>query len=233
MGMDREQLNQISVASPCAEPWDTMRGDDQVRHCDRCDKNVYNISVMRLEDIAELVERKEGRMCVRFFRRTDGTILTDDCPVGVRAAVRRKLALAAAFIASIGAWMSTTFGRTCGGGIPRAPVSPYESPKPVRTVPSPSPSSQCKSNEGQWVAGGMMPLPPAENPVDFKVKGIAGNDREHLATIEYAGQTYVVKKDQRVPELAPAFEVKEISATKVTVFDLKIHRLVVKQLITE
>jgi hypothetical protein len=31
-----------------------------------------------------LVVEKEGRLCVRFHRRADGTVLTRDCPVGLR-----------------------------------------------------------------------------------------------------------------------------------------------------
>jgi hypothetical protein len=32
-----------------------------------------------------LILEKEGKLCVRFFRRKDGTVLTDDCPVGLKA----------------------------------------------------------------------------------------------------------------------------------------------------
>ena len=31
-----------------------------------------------------IVAEREGSMCVRFFRRTDGTVLTADCPVGTK-----------------------------------------------------------------------------------------------------------------------------------------------------
>ena len=37
----------------------------------------------------ELVSRREGRMCVRFYRRKDGTILTQNCPVGLKIVMRR------------------------------------------------------------------------------------------------------------------------------------------------
>ncbi|MDQ2731127.1 MAG: hypothetical protein M3Y56_05670, partial [Armatimonadota bacterium] len=39
-----------------------------------------------------LVAEKEGRLCVRYYKRTDGKVLTSDCPVGLRG-VRRKIAL--------------------------------------------------------------------------------------------------------------------------------------------
>lgn len=36
----------IKVASPCSEPWDEMQGNDAVRFCTHCQKNVNNISTM-------------------------------------------------------------------------------------------------------------------------------------------------------------------------------------------
>jgi hypothetical protein len=38
-----------------------------------------------------MLTNTEGKMCVRFYRRSDGTIITADCPVGLRA-FRRKIA---------------------------------------------------------------------------------------------------------------------------------------------
>lgn len=78
-------LDDVRVASPCKASWDNMIGTDQVRFCRHCQKNVYNLSALSREAAEELVMRKEGRMCVRFYRRADGTMLTDDCPVGLRA----------------------------------------------------------------------------------------------------------------------------------------------------
>ena len=92
--MERTKLNTIQVASPCNVSWGAMAGDDQVRFCGQCEKHVYNLSAMSLDEISHLLEKKEGRACVRFYRRADGTVLTDDCPVGLRA-VRRRMALLA------------------------------------------------------------------------------------------------------------------------------------------
>src|SRR5213078_2882686 len=41
----------------------------------------------------------EGRLCVRYYRRADGSILTKDCPIGLRA-LKRKLSYASKAIAS-------------------------------------------------------------------------------------------------------------------------------------
>jgi hypothetical protein len=84
-------LDVIQVASPCRAAWDGMTGDDRVRHCGECQKNVYNLSEMSRAEADALIREHEGHLCVRFYRRKDGTMLTADCPVGVRAVVARKL----------------------------------------------------------------------------------------------------------------------------------------------
>ena len=81
-------LEELRIATPCRADWDDMQGDDRVRFCGRCQKNVYNLSAMRRDEAEALVREREGRLCVRFYRRHDGTVLTADCPVGVE---RRRL----------------------------------------------------------------------------------------------------------------------------------------------
>lgn len=84
-------LDSIRIASPCTERWESMCGDDRRRHCAKCNLDVHNISALsRDEAEGVLAKLSEGRVCARFFRRTDGTILTKDCPIGL-AAVRAKL----------------------------------------------------------------------------------------------------------------------------------------------
>ena len=102
-------LDRLRVASPCSASWDDMKGDDRVRHCRLCQLNVYNLSAMDRAEAEALVRDREGRLCVRLFQREDGTVLTDNCPVGLRAA-RRRLARVAAGIAAL-------FTVIAGGGI--------------------------------------------------------------------------------------------------------------------
>jgi hypothetical protein len=84
-------LDVIKVASPCTAAWEDMAGTDEARFCTDCHKHVYNLSAMSRRRAEELILQKEGRLCVRFYRRHDGTMLTQDCPVGLRA-IRRRLA---------------------------------------------------------------------------------------------------------------------------------------------
>jgi len=79
-------LEDIRIATPCSADWDEMSGDARVRFCGKCEKNVYNLSAMTREEGEALVKEKEGRLCVRLYQRKDGTVITNDCPVGVRRA---------------------------------------------------------------------------------------------------------------------------------------------------
>jgi hypothetical protein len=97
-------LDNIRVAAPCTADWTKMAGDERVRACGDCNKNVYNLSEMTREEAEALIVEKEGRLCVRYYRRTDGTILFGDCTIGVSRRRRRKLvAGAAALLAATGA----------------------------------------------------------------------------------------------------------------------------------
>ncbi|HNG45531.1 MAG TPA: hypothetical protein PKZ00_03110 [Elusimicrobiota bacterium] len=82
-------LKGLKVASPCPMNWDEMTGDDRVRFCAHCRLNVFNLSALKRDEAIKLLNEKEGRLCVRFFRREDGTVMTRDCPVGL-AALRQK-----------------------------------------------------------------------------------------------------------------------------------------------
>ena len=95
-------LRNVKVASPCPADWNDMIGRDRVRFCGQCELNVYNLSAMSTFEAESLIARTEGRLCVRYYRRKDGSIITQDCPVGLRAlrqrAARIKRAIASAVL---------------------------------------------------------------------------------------------------------------------------------------
>src|SRR5437870_1779112 len=94
-------LDGVTVAAPCAAQWDEMLGNDRVRFCGQCELNVYNLSSMSRGQAEALITGTEGRLCVRFHRRKDGSILTDDCPVGLRALKRRASRFKQSIVAAI------------------------------------------------------------------------------------------------------------------------------------
>jgi hypothetical protein len=81
---DKALVQSVYVASPCDVGWDSMQGDDRKRFCGQCKLNVYNTSFMSTMEIAELMRESEDRVCIRLYKRFDGTIITADCPVGLR-----------------------------------------------------------------------------------------------------------------------------------------------------
>src|SRR5437016_12464169 len=80
-------LDNLRVASPCPMTWEQMSGDDRVRHCLECKLNVYNLSDMTRRQAQRFLAQHEGRLCVRYYRRADGAIITRDCPWGLRVLV--------------------------------------------------------------------------------------------------------------------------------------------------
>src|SRR5687768_10787830 len=79
-----ELLARVKIAKPCKADWDAMTGDERVRFCGSCRKDVYDLSVMTAAAAEALIKEKEGDLCVQLYRRSDGTILTSDCDVGIR-----------------------------------------------------------------------------------------------------------------------------------------------------
>jgi hypothetical protein len=101
-------LEQVSIAAPCSADWDSMPGTDQVRHCGQRDKNIYNLSAMTRRQAEALLRETEGRLCARLYRRADGTVLSENCPAGLRAIGRRISRVAGAATSAVATLSSAT-----------------------------------------------------------------------------------------------------------------------------
>lgn len=198
-----DNLDDIRIASPCNADWDAMKavaGDDlrgdagaRARFCGSCQKNVYDLSSMTRVDALALIERHEGSCCVRFYKRADGTVLTEDCPVGFRAALRRAhlktlsgIATCAGAVAAVVAVLlgsANPISKRLGtfeaehtavaGGLQAMPVPMMgEPPLPETTTPEPVPVPEVEM--GRMLApqpktpkhkmGKMAPLPRDDGP---------------------------------------------------------------------
>ena len=84
-------LDDLRVAAPCSADWDQMFSfeGERVRFCSQCNLNVYNLSDMSRQEAEDLITKAEGRLCVRFYQKADGSVLTQNCPVGLKAIKRR------------------------------------------------------------------------------------------------------------------------------------------------
>lgn len=149
-------LENLKIASPCPADWNAMSGDERKRFCGDCKKNVYNLSGMTRYDAENLLRNSEGEMCVRYFQRADGTILTADCPVGW-AKVRDRLTIfATAALSMVLAILSGLFyfGINRRGDIARFDPIPVSTPQYYPTMgaiaaPSPSPTPKKATPKGK------------------------------------------------------------------------------------
>ena len=113
MARFKNPLADVQVAAPCQADWNQMMGDERVRFCSDCNLNVYNLSSMTRSEAETLIARSEGRLCVKFYRRRDGSIITQDCPVGL-SAIRHRVSYVAKAVCSM------LFGLLAGLGVHEA-----------------------------------------------------------------------------------------------------------------
>ena len=128
-------LDRVAIKTPCKASWNDMEGDDRVRFCCACSKNVYDLSAMT-EDEAEAFlafHLDDQDACVKLYRRPDGRILTSDCPrgAGTRHARRAVMAATAALCA-----VATVAAAVGDVHVPRAHRLPrstarFEVPRPA------------------------------------------------------------------------------------------------------
>jgi hypothetical protein len=169
----------VEVAAPCSEDWTKMTGDDRVRFCDHCRQNVYNLSAMTEADARQVLEGP--RVCVRFFARGDGTVITRQCPPMLEGARRRLVAftagmvpLAAGFWGAV-AWLNGVFRSppvVVGNmGAPARRTTPAP-PAPLMGTPPPSrhPAPRPQPEE-------VMGVPPLPDPPKHRRRHLVGKPK--------------------------------------------------------
>ena len=104
-------IDNLRIASPCPMSWKEMKGDARTRHCSLCALNVHNVAGMTASEVERLVGQSNGRLCVRLIRRADGTVMTNDCPIGLRAYRRRVAGMASAMFAAVLSLFSVSYGQ--------------------------------------------------------------------------------------------------------------------------
>lgn len=158
-----EVLNNIRIASPCPMQWEDMDGEsERIRHCRECDLHVYNLASMRGEEILDLIEGAEGRVCGVLFRRADGTIITSDCPRGVeilRRSVWRAKAIAVALAMFIPVCVAWAASRQRNATL--ADAGPFKMIALAITTPPPTPlPARRPVLQGAVRYAGAMAAPP-------------------------------------------------------------------------
>ena len=133
MSPDLRELGVVKRASPCRQSWDTMEGDERVRRCGGCGRTVYELERLDSEQARALLLEHEGRpMCVRYWQRADGRLMTYDCPDrGRRARARLRLtALAVALLLAALAYFADNLGRLFAMSRHTPTLATHRAPRP-------------------------------------------------------------------------------------------------------
>jgi hypothetical protein len=163
-------LNNLKVASPCSQDWNAMIGDNRKRYCGDCKLNVYNLSGMSKAEAENLISTAEGRLCVRFYQRADGSVLTEDCPVGWAKVKQRTRA----YVTALASLIFTFFGALglmaalkksdnhVVGAIPVSTATPRQTPFVMGDIAEPTPKQTPKATpqatpDVQVTVGMMVP----------------------------------------------------------------------------
>ncbi len=159
-GTGGARLEALRIASPCKASWNDMVGDERVRFCGLCSKNVYNFSAMTRAEASALVRDRTGELCIRMYKREDGTVMTSDCPVGAKKKlVRRLLVLGAGVGAAAAAGVLGFSATTTTGAI--APRGVH-----VEHVEVPVPSTAYLQGDVAPVGtAALPPTPPTSQPL--------------------------------------------------------------------
>lgn len=64
----KDFYRQIEIKSPCSQSWQTMHGNDIVRFCDHCAKDVTDVSTLTRKEALRLVRSSKGNICVRYMQ---------------------------------------------------------------------------------------------------------------------------------------------------------------------
>ena len=169
-------LNNLKVASPCSQDWNAMIGDSRKRYCGECRLNVYNLSGMSRNEAENLILSAEGRLCVRFYKRADGTVLTEDCPVGwarvkqrTRAYVTALASLIFSFFGALGLVAAfKSANETVMGDIavstPTPKATPKDMPEVMGAIPMPTPKTTPKTTpDDREIVGKIAPVKITRN----------------------------------------------------------------------
>jgi len=165
----KSMLDQVRIATPCPADWNRMEGDDRVRYCGQCKLNVYNIAAMSRDEAESLIRESEGRLCLKIYRRKDGTVITDDCPVALKR-LRRACRRCAAAILGIVAWTGIAHPalaqEVAQGDL--GDLGDRSLQKEVGAMPYPYPLGEATVAPGQVVMG--SPSPPPADIAEFASK---------------------------------------------------------------
>ena len=114
-------IDDIRVAQPCQQAWNEMIGNDQVRFCTHCAKDVNDLSAITRKDAMRLVRKMNGKLCVKYRidPKTKHPVFLDT----VQTLTRRVPAMAAGAMATSLAFASAGYAQS---DTPQSPMVQIE-----------------------------------------------------------------------------------------------------------
>ncbi|HSQ56863.1 MAG TPA: hypothetical protein VLM40_14065 [Gemmata sp.] len=94
-------LDSIVIPTHCPVSWDEMEGDERRRFCKNCQQPVHDITALTSSEARALLSKPGKRPCLRIYRRTDGRVMTADCPANYRERIWRWLGRRSAWAATM------------------------------------------------------------------------------------------------------------------------------------
>jgi len=159
-------LESVTIATPCTASWDEMIGDERARFCTHCQKDVFNLSALPRDEAEAFLRARTAEVCVRLYKRTDGTVLTSDCPVGVKRKRRRKAVVAAVGggLLAAGAFLQMSSQRTTShGGVMMGEMTAMpQPPAPEPVVETPHEHIMGKMKIPEPTSRPATPQPPVK-----------------------------------------------------------------------
>ena len=130
-------LDNLRVARPCSQEWNEMIGNDQVRFCMHCAKDVNDISSMTRKKARKLVRQSGGRLCIRYIThpQTAGPVFADDLVQIVRRAPR----LATGVVSAALSFAGVAYGQ----------ADPAPPPAAVKVIGKSVPTTPAESKESE------------------------------------------------------------------------------------
>ncbi len=174
-----DQIADDKATLTCDTPWDNMTGGDEQRFCDRCQKNVMNLSEMTASEAEARLwraYRDSGEVpCVTFLLDDDGRMIVEPEPRAPLVSRGHARLLAVGLVAALplaGCSQSRTTGgsqgRTTGAPQPPSSLSASQDNPPGSSAPTdpacsghavvPPPGSSAQPGGRLQLAG--KPLPP-------------------------------------------------------------------------
>ncbi len=124
-------IDSVEVKTPCTEDWEKMHGNDRVRFCDHCAKDVNDLSAVTRKEAMRLVRASGGNLCIRYVQ--DPVTKRPMFAEQLLQITRRKPALAAGIMTASVSLSTLTYAQ---GGASTRPANEPAASCPDKAVKS-------------------------------------------------------------------------------------------------